>query len=338
MVDGTVHVERRRHDVPGPAERGRPSRCSMPRPANGHAAAEGGADGPPGGGAHGGRVAGRRPAWPTRHERSDPNRDESVIPGRRDRCSTVMGTDTALAEYLPVLYRVALDAIDELARRGDRIEAARLRRKAGRAYSHAWDERLPADARGGRRRRPCRRRPAGAGLPCPGMRPALSRLARRVVRLGCGHGLGQTPPRPRRACHRRGTNLADIGEEVEDEWTYVNDLDAAWAARLAALAQRAATSRRPRRRSRRSTRRSPRARRGPTRIARSTGCRPSRKSSSSPSASEAERRADALPGRRPDGRAVVYAAIQADPLVVRAATPSPALVAPPERILARGPS
>ena len=52
-----------------------------------------------------------------------------------------MGTDTALAEYLPVLYRVALDAIDELARCGERAEAARLRRTAGRAYSRAWDER-----------------------------------------------------------------------------------------------------------------------------------------------------------------------------------------------------
>ena len=52
-----------------------------------------------------------------------------------------MGTDPALAEYLPVLYRVALDAVDELARCGERTEAARLRRAAGRAYSHAWDER-----------------------------------------------------------------------------------------------------------------------------------------------------------------------------------------------------
>ncbi|MGZ8502246.1 MAG: hypothetical protein ACXWW6_05270 [Candidatus Limnocylindrales bacterium] len=30
--------------------------------------------------------------------------------------------------------------------------------------------------------------------------------------------------------------LADIGEEVEDEWTYVNDLHEAWAARLTELA------------------------------------------------------------------------------------------------------
>lgn len=51
-----------------------------------------------------------------------------------------MGTDPALAEYLPVLYRVALDSIDELARAGRRSEAARLRARAGRAYSRAWDE------------------------------------------------------------------------------------------------------------------------------------------------------------------------------------------------------
>jgi hypothetical protein len=51
-----------------------------------------------------------------------------------------MGTDPVLAEYLPVLYRMALDAIDELARGGGRIEAARLRRVAGRAYSRAWDD------------------------------------------------------------------------------------------------------------------------------------------------------------------------------------------------------
>ena len=30
--------------------------------------------------------------------------------------------------------------------------------------------------------------------------------------------------------------LADLGEEVEDEWTYVNDLHDAWAARLAEVA------------------------------------------------------------------------------------------------------
>ena len=30
--------------------------------------------------------------------------------------------------------------------------------------------------------------------------------------------------------------LADLGEGIEDEWSYVNDLDASWAARLSALA------------------------------------------------------------------------------------------------------
>lgn len=52
-----------------------------------------------------------------------------------------MGTDPVLTEHLPVLYRVALDAVDELARRGARSDAARLRVMAGRAYSRAWDDR-----------------------------------------------------------------------------------------------------------------------------------------------------------------------------------------------------
>ncbi len=30
--------------------------------------------------------------------------------------------------------------------------------------------------------------------------------------------------------------LADLGETIDDEWSYVNDLDAAWAARLAEFA------------------------------------------------------------------------------------------------------
>ena len=69
-----------------------------------------------------------------------------------------MGTDPALAEYLPVLYRVALDAVDELARRGGRTEAARLRTKAGRAYSRAWDERCRRALEEHHRPRPRRRR------------------------------------------------------------------------------------------------------------------------------------------------------------------------------------
>jgi hypothetical protein len=30
--------------------------------------------------------------------------------------------------------------------------------------------------------------------------------------------------------------LADLGEEIEDEWTYVNDLSAAWRERMEAVA------------------------------------------------------------------------------------------------------
>ncbi len=30
-------------------------------------------------------------------------------------------------------------------------------------------------------------------------------------------------------------SLADLGEEVDDEWSYVNDLHAAWSERLAAV-------------------------------------------------------------------------------------------------------
>lgn len=61
------------------------------------------------------------------------------VRGCKGHCS-VMGTDPALAEYLPRLYRVALDSVDELARSGHRTEAARLRNAAGRAYSRAWDD------------------------------------------------------------------------------------------------------------------------------------------------------------------------------------------------------
>lgn len=33
-------------------------------------------------------------------------------------------------------------------------------------------------------------------------------------------------------------SLADLGEEIEDEWSYVNDLAEAWRARLAEVADR----------------------------------------------------------------------------------------------------
>ena len=69
------------------------------------------------------------------------DRDESAMPSgpamaHRDE----MAHEPVLAEYLPTLYRLALDAVDQLARSGRRAEAGRLRRDASRAYSRAWDE------------------------------------------------------------------------------------------------------------------------------------------------------------------------------------------------------
>jgi hypothetical protein len=41
---------------------------------------------------------------------------------------------------LPALYRAILDRVAELEARGERIEAARVRADATRAYSRAWDD------------------------------------------------------------------------------------------------------------------------------------------------------------------------------------------------------
>ena len=43
------------------------------------------------------------------------------------------------AEQLPAIYRAVLDSIAELERRGERLEASRLRTEAIRAYSRSWD-------------------------------------------------------------------------------------------------------------------------------------------------------------------------------------------------------
>src|SRR5919108_6527502 len=68
----------------------------------------------------------------------------------------------------------------------------------------------------------------------------------------------------------------------------------------------------------------------PTRTGRSTGCRRSRRSCSSPSGRAEVRFQDAAR----DARAVVYAGIQADPVVARAATLL-AGASLPERLMAR---
>jgi hypothetical protein len=52
----------------------------------------------------------------------------------------VMESRSDLAADLPVLYRAALDAVDELSQLGLRRDATTLRDTAIRAYSRSWDE------------------------------------------------------------------------------------------------------------------------------------------------------------------------------------------------------
>jgi hypothetical protein len=52
----------------------------------------------------------------------------------------VMESRSDLAADLPVLYRAALDAVDELSQLGLRRDASKLRDRAIRAYSQSWDE------------------------------------------------------------------------------------------------------------------------------------------------------------------------------------------------------
>ncbi|MFZ5853726.1 MAG: hypothetical protein ACOYXS_04360 [Chloroflexota bacterium] len=51
-----------------------------------------------------------------------------------------MNPESSPAEELPALYRLILDGVAALERRGARVEADRIRRAAIQAYSTAWDE------------------------------------------------------------------------------------------------------------------------------------------------------------------------------------------------------
>jgi len=51
-----------------------------------------------------------------------------------------MNPESSPAEDLPALYRLILDGVALLERRGARTEADRIRRAAITAYSTAWDE------------------------------------------------------------------------------------------------------------------------------------------------------------------------------------------------------
>jgi hypothetical protein len=61
--------------------------------------------------------------------------------GIRGSSLIVMESRSNLAAELPLLYRAALDAIDQLRQLGRRQDATRLRDEAIRAYSRAWDDR-----------------------------------------------------------------------------------------------------------------------------------------------------------------------------------------------------
>jgi hypothetical protein len=52
----------------------------------------------------------------------------------------VMESRSDLATDLPVLYRAALDAVDELSQLGLRRDASKLRDRAIRAYGQSWDQ------------------------------------------------------------------------------------------------------------------------------------------------------------------------------------------------------
>lgn len=51
-----------------------------------------------------------------------------------------MKSQLSPAEDLPALYRVVLDGVGVLERRGARSEAQRIRHAATRAYSTAWND------------------------------------------------------------------------------------------------------------------------------------------------------------------------------------------------------
>lgn len=52
----------------------------------------------------------------------------------------MMNPESSPADELPALYRLILDGVAVLERRGARLEADRIRRAAIEAYSTAWDE------------------------------------------------------------------------------------------------------------------------------------------------------------------------------------------------------
>ena len=163
------------------------------------------------------------------------------------------------AEELPALYRAILDRVAELERTGQRAKAARVRSTATRIYSRAWDDAARRESDGApcaspRRRHPSRRsRPAASD---PGGSPPPDR----GDDVGCRRC--HPPPMADETIHDLLERALDayaaleaLGEDVEDEWTYVTDLEAAWRERLLEVDRCARRRDRPRRPDRRRRRR-----------------------------------------------------------------------------------
>ena len=212
------------------------------------------------------------------------------------------------AEELPALYRAILDRVAELEPDGDRAEAARVRAAATRIYSRAWDERArrgldgpapasrpdrrpsePVAASGTSRRRVARVTRVVARPLSP--RPASRgrRLWRMSARRPIADLIDARPRRPtptsRPSARRSRTSGPTSPTSRPPGATRLEAVAGARGSEAAAPGDR--------RRGRSGDRRD--RPRSATRTARSTGCRPSRRSCCSRSASARRE----VPGRRP---------------------------------------
>ena len=192
-----------------------------------------------------GGAIGATDRWPVR--RAAAGTGGLFPPGPSDSI-VVRDGDQLIARY-HTLYR-AIGSCRELELAGERVRAARLRTDATDAYCergtnvHADDWRrsfgarsarpMPsgrADAPAARSPRRGARWPRGSadGPPDPDVTHATDRLTPGPV------GRGADPRDDDDVLERAldaYTRLAESGEEVEDEWSYIQDLTEAWEARL----------------------------------------------------------------------------------------------------------
>ena len=151
--------------------------------------------------------------------------------------------DRSPAELLPALYRSVLDEVAALERRGERLQAAQFRAEAIRAYSRSWDatgrRRLEAILRRAERALADAPEPAQpevgparfrGNAEAPGSLDHLTAAGDRARRYPVAM------PDTVRSTLDRALDALDglqqLGEDVEDEWTYVTDLGEAWRSRL----------------------------------------------------------------------------------------------------------